>query len=90
VSSLLMLLGMLLVSYTLIALHKQLQPLHFCKSLSSVLQKPQHGAEMQLRECPYAGLEWSAADPWVFASLSYDGRVMVNRVPSQIKYKILI
>ena len=37
-----------------------------------------------------AGLEWSAADPWVFASLSYDGRVVVNRVPSQIKYKILI
>ncbi|KAK9815701.1 hypothetical protein WJX72_008294 [[Myrmecia] bisecta] len=33
---------------------------------------------------------WSAADPWVFASLSYDGRVAVNRVPSQIKYKILI
>lgn len=36
------------------------------------------------------GAEWSAADPWVFASLSYDGRVVVNRVPSAIKYKILI
>lgn len=36
------------------------------------------------------GAEWSAADPWVFASLSYDGRVVVNRVPSPIKYKILI
>ena len=37
-----------------------------------------------------AGVAWSAADPWVFASLSYDGRVVVNRVPGQIKYKILI
>lgn len=36
------------------------------------------------------GAEWSAADPWVFASLSYDGRVVINRVPSPIKYKILI
>ena len=37
-----------------------------------------------------AGVEWSMADPWVFASLSYDGRVVINRVPSSIKYKILI
>ncbi len=37
-----------------------------------------------------AGVEWSTADPWVFASLSYDGRVVINRVPSSIKYKILI
>lgn len=36
------------------------------------------------------GVEWSTVDPWVFASLSYDGRIVVNRVPSQIKYKILI
>ncbi|CAL8463698.1 g3232 [Coccomyxa elongata] len=33
---------------------------------------------------------WSSADPWTFASLSYDGRVAVHRVPSQVKYKILI
>ncbi|KAK9836359.1 hypothetical protein WJX81_008394 [Elliptochloris bilobata] len=33
---------------------------------------------------------WSAADPWTFASLSYDGRIAVNHVPSAVKYKILI
>ena len=37
-----------------------------------------------------AGVAWSAADPWTFASLSYDGRIAVNHVPSAVKYKILI
>ena len=32
---------------------------------------------------------WSAADPWTFASLSYDGRLVVNQVPRQVKFKIL-
>ncbi|KAL3130790.1 hypothetical protein ABBQ38_000129 [Trebouxia sp. C0009 RCD-2024] len=36
------------------------------------------------------GVAWSMVDPWTFASLSYDGRLVVNRVPSQTKYKILI
>lgn len=36
------------------------------------------------------GLAWSAVDPWLFASMSYDGRLMVNRVPKNVKYKILI
>lgn len=35
-------------------------------------------------------VEWSSADPWVFASLSYDGRLVVNRVPRAEKYKILL
>jgi len=34
-------------------------------------------------------VEWSANDPWVFASLSYDGRVTINKVPRAVKYKIL-
>ncbi|XP_065187710.1 EARP and GARP complex-interacting protein 1-like [Sycon ciliatum] len=34
--------------------------------------------------------EWSAADPWVFASLSYDGRLVINRVPRNTKYQILL
>ena len=33
---------------------------------------------------------WSAADPWLFASLSYDGRLVINRVPRATKYKILL
>ena len=32
---------------------------------------------------------WSAADPWTFASLSYDGRLVVNTVPRAVKFKIL-
>lgn len=36
------------------------------------------------------GLAWSAVDPWLFASLSYDGRVVLNVVPKNIKYKVLI
>ncbi len=36
------------------------------------------------------GLAWSVADPWTFASLSYDGRGVVNKVPRNVKYKILI
>jgi len=35
-------------------------------------------------------LTWSSCDAWVFASLSYDGRVVVNRVPAAEKYKILL
>ena len=35
-------------------------------------------------------LAWSACDAWVFASLSYDGRVVVSHVPSEEKYKILL
>ena len=33
---------------------------------------------------------WSTADPWVFASLSYDGRLVINHVPRQTKYQILL
>ena len=36
------------------------------------------------------GVAWSSVDPWTFASLSYDGRISIHQVPSQVKYKILI
>lgn len=32
---------------------------------------------------------WAANDPWVFASLSYDGRLIVSRVKRHHKYAIL-
>jgi len=35
-------------------------------------------------------VSWSTADPWTFLTLSYDGRVMCNQVPSSVKYKILL
>ena len=37
-----------------------------------------------------SGTAWSCYDAWVFASLSYDGRVVMNHVPSTEKYKILL
>jgi len=37
-----------------------------------------------------ADLAWSATDPWVYASLSYDGAMVVHHVPSKEKYKILL
>ena len=33
---------------------------------------------------------WSACDAWVWASLDYSGRVVINHVPSTEKYKILL
>ena len=33
---------------------------------------------------------WSAADPWIFASLSLDGRLVVNHVPTATKYGLLL
>eukprot|EP00210_Caulerpa_lentillifera_P009141 g8715.t1 len=35
-------------------------------------------------------VDWSQVDEWTFASLSYDGRIAVNKVPSETKYRILI
>ncbi|KAJ8789962.1 hypothetical protein J1605_021660 [Eschrichtius robustus] len=32
-------------------------------------------------------VDWSSADPWLFASLSYDGRLVINRVPRALKKK---
>eukprot|EP01064_Diplonema_japonicum_P021484 TRINITY_DN31052_c0_g1_i1.p1 TRINITY_DN31052_c0_g1~~TRINITY_DN31052_c0_g1_i1.p1 ORF type:complete len:365 (+),score=79.09 TRINITY_DN31052_c0_g1_i1:63-1097(+) len=33
---------------------------------------------------------WSAASPWLFASVSYNGKVMVHQVPRETKYSILL
>lgn len=35
-------------------------------------------------------VEWSSADPWIFASVSFDGRVIVSRIPKKYKYQILL
>jgi WD40 repeat protein len=36
------------------------------------------------------GAVWSRADAWTFASISYDGRLVLNNVPTKEKYKILL
>eukprot|EP00731_Ephydatia_muelleri_P009048 Em0004g1386a len=33
--------------------------------------------------------KWSLSDAWVFASLSYDGRLVISHVPSSEKFRIL-
>jgi WD40 repeat protein len=33
---------------------------------------------------------WGAADAWIYASVTYDGSVVLNHVPSKEKYKILL
>merc|ERR1711874_90141 len=33
--------------------------------------------------------EWSTVDPWTFASLSYDGRLVIGHVPRSVKFRIL-
>lgn len=40
-------------------------------------------------ESVYA-VEWSSGDPWTFASLSFDGRVIITRIPKKYKYQILL
>jgi hypothetical protein len=36
------------------------------------------------------GAAWSAVDPWAFATVSYDGKVCVHKVPRHEKYKIIL
>ena len=35
-------------------------------------------------------IAWSYYDAWLFASLSYDGRIVINHIPKEEKYKILL
>lgn len=59
-------------------------PPHFRKPSDATVAVYEHHEESVY------GLAWSAGDPWIFASLSYDGRVVVNMVPSKEKYKIML
>ena len=34
--------------------------------------------------------QWASNDPWLLASLSYDGRLILNRVPKTEKFQILL
>lgn len=35
-------------------------------------------------------IDWSAADAWTYAGVSYNGTFFLNTVPSKTKYEILI
>jgi len=45
---------------------------------------------MDQHEDSVYALAWSATDAWVHVSLSFDGRVVLDQVPSSEKYKILL
>lgn len=36
------------------------------------------------------GMAWGAADAWIYTTVGYDGKVVLNHVPSKEKYKILL
>ncbi|KAJ1973404.1 hypothetical protein H4R34_005088, partial [Dimargaris verticillata] len=59
---------------------------------NSSFEKPTDGlvATFDQHEESVYSVSWSAASPWVFASLSYDGRVVINFVPQEEKYKIIL
>ncbi|VEL34885.1 unnamed protein product [Protopolystoma xenopodis] len=43
----------------------------------------------QHEESVYAA-DWSPVDAWFFASVSYDGNLIVNRVPDEVKLNLLL
>ncbi|GFN81413.1 protein tssc1 [Plakobranchus ocellatus] len=55
-------------------------------------EQPKDGviATYEEHEDSVYAVDWSSADPWTFASLSYDGRLVINHVPRTEKYKILL
>lgn len=34
-------------------------------------------------------VEWSNADPWIFGSLSYDGRLLITKIPEEYKQQLI-
>lgn len=57
--------------------------LRFCRLSDGPLQWCEH-------EDSVYGAEWSPAEPWVFASLSYDGRLLISHVKKSLKYQIML
>jgi WD40 repeat protein len=47
-------------------------------------------ASFEQHEDSVYSVAWSPSDPWIFASLSFDGRIVVNLVPQDHKYKIIL
>lgn len=47
-------------------------------------------AQFDDHETSVYDVRWSGEDPWVFASLSFGGRLVINTVPRHQRYKILL
>ncbi|KAK0425770.1 hypothetical protein QR680_009374 [Steinernema hermaphroditum] len=72
--------------------------LHCLASLSSDETQEEEGAErlpdgrldsVEDHEESVYGCAWASSDPWIYASVSYDGRVILSRVRREHKYRIL-
>lgn len=63
----------------------------FVHTLTNLCRPPTDDvlAKYEEHEDSVYAVTWSTADAWVFASLSYDGRFVINHVPSQEKLAIL-
>ncbi len=48
------------------------------------------GKPNEYHEDSVYSVKWSAADPWIYASLSHDGRLVINTVPNETKYSIIL
>lgn len=59
-----------------------------------VQSTPQEGPNVRVSRYEHMdsvrAIAWGAADAWVYVSGSYDGKVVLNHVPSKEKYKILL
>jgi len=71
--------------------------------LGAEVKSAQNGAAVEARQPPDGLIKrfeehedscysccWSAVDAWIFASVSYDGKLVINRVPGEEKYRILL
>ncbi|TNN13467.1 EARP-interacting protein [Schistosoma japonicum] len=63
-----------------------------CCSHEDEIDKNEDGliARLEQHEESVYAVEWSPVDAWYFASISYDGNFLINRVPDQIKLNILL
>ena len=64
-------------------------------SSSSKVVEPRLAADQAVRvhtdhSDSVTGLAWSLKNAWVYASLSYSGRVAISTVPSAEKYRVLL
>lgn len=62
---------------------------NYCNNVYSDAPADEVLAKFEEHEDSVYSAVWSVSDAWIFASLSYDGRLVINHVPQQEKLSIL-
>jgi len=62
---------------------------HHPKTSTKVVKEDHLVKRYEEHEDSVYSVAWSSYDAWTFASLSYDGRVVINHVPDDERDKIL-